>query len=86
MGTSAPNTVITESALQRLHVADQNSLDGWLIQSNNAITSAQLTSARSLAASNEPEHRVEERRADVGRDRQLGDRLRHRARPWVSSP
>ena len=52
IGTSAPNTVITESALQRLHLASQNSLDGWLILSNNAITSAQLTSARSLAASN----------------------------------
>jgi putative ABC transport system permease protein len=51
-GTSAPNTVITESTLQRLHLASQNSLGGWLIQSNGAITSAQLTSARSLAASN----------------------------------
>ncbi len=52
MGTSAPNTVITESALQRLHLANQNSVDGWMILSNNAITSAQLTSARSLAAGN----------------------------------
>ena len=52
MGTSAPNTVITESALQRLHLAGQNSLGGWLIRSDGAITSAQLTSARSLAASN----------------------------------
>ena len=49
-GTSAPNTVITESALHRLHLADQNSLDGWMIQSNSAITSAQLRSANSLAA------------------------------------
>jgi putative ABC transport system permease protein len=52
IGTSAPNTVITESALQRLHIATQNSLDGWMILSNSTITSAQLTSARSLAASN----------------------------------
>ena len=51
-GTSAPNTLITESALHRLHLTSQNSLDGWMILSNNAITSAQLTSARSLAASN----------------------------------
>ena len=29
----------------------------------------------------QPQHRVEERRTDVGRDRQLGDRLRHRAGP-----
>ena len=52
IGTSAPNTVITESALHRLHIADQNSLAGWMLQSNSAITSAQLTSAQSLAAGN----------------------------------
>ena len=50
-GTSAPNTVITESALQRLHLAGQNSLDGWMILSNSTITQAQLTSANSMAAS-----------------------------------
>ncbi|MGO9854368.1 MAG: FtsX-like permease family protein, partial [Acidimicrobiales bacterium] len=50
-GTSAPNTVITESALRRLHQAGQNSLDGWMILTNSPITSAQLTSANSLAAS-----------------------------------
>ena len=50
-GTSAPNTVITESALRRLHLADQNSLDGWMILTNSPITTAQLTSANSLAAS-----------------------------------
>jgi putative ABC transport system permease protein len=51
IGTSAPNTVITESALRRLHLADQNSLDGWMILTNGPITSAQLTSVNSLAAS-----------------------------------
>ena len=50
-GTSAPNTVITESALRRLHLADQSSLDGWMFLANTPITSAQLTSANSLAAS-----------------------------------
>ena len=50
-GTSAPNTVITESALHRLHLADQDSLDGWMILTNSPITKAQLTSASSLAAS-----------------------------------
>jgi putative ABC transport system permease protein len=50
-GTSAPNTVITESALRRLHLADQNSLDGWMVLTSSSITSAQLTSANSLAAS-----------------------------------
>ena len=52
VGTSSPNTVLTESALTRLHIANQNSLDGWMILSNSAINSAQLTSAQSLAASN----------------------------------
>jgi putative ABC transport system permease protein len=51
VGTSAPNTVITESALQRLHQTDQNSLNGWLILSSSTITQAQITSANSLAAS-----------------------------------
>ncbi len=51
-GTSAPNTVITESALHRLHIAGQNSLGGWALQANAPITSAQITNARSLAASN----------------------------------
>ena len=50
-GTSAPNTVIPESALNRLHLADQNSLDGWMILTNSPITKAELTSANSLAAS-----------------------------------
>ncbi len=50
IGTSAPNTVITESALHRLHIADQNSLDGWMILTNSPITKAQLTNANSLAA------------------------------------
>ena len=50
-GTSAPNTVITESALHRMHLAGQNSLDGWMILTHDPITQAQLTSANSLAAS-----------------------------------
>jgi putative ABC transport system permease protein len=50
-GTSAPNTVVTESALRRMHQADQNSLDGWMLLTNSPISSAQLTSAKSLAAS-----------------------------------
>ena len=53
MGTSAPNTVITESALRRLHLADQTSLGGWMILTNSPITRAQLTSANSLAASSD---------------------------------
>ncbi len=49
-GTSAPNTLITESALHRLHLTSQNSLQGWMIQTDNPITSAQITNARSIAA------------------------------------
>jgi putative ABC transport system permease protein len=51
MGTSSPNTVITQSALRRLHLTSQNSLGGWTILANDPITRAQLTSANSLAAS-----------------------------------
>ncbi len=50
-GTSSPNTVITESALHRLHLTSQNSLDGWTILAGSPITQPQLTSANSLAAS-----------------------------------
>ncbi len=50
MGTDTPNTVITERALRRLHLASQSSLDGWIIQANNPITSAQITNAQTLAA------------------------------------
>ena len=50
VGTSSPNTVITESALRRLHVASQDSLEGWTIVAGSPITQVQLTSANSLAA------------------------------------
>jgi putative ABC transport system permease protein len=50
VGTSSPNTVITESALRRLHVTSENSLGGWTIAAGSAITQPQLTSANSLAA------------------------------------
>lgn len=49
-GTSAPNTLITESALQRLHLAGQSSLDGWMIQTNGPIARAQIMNAQTLAA------------------------------------
>ena len=52
-GTDVPNTVITESALQRLHLASENSLDGWMLQADSPITSAQITNAQALAASND---------------------------------
>ncbi len=51
-GTDAPNTVITESALRRLHLANQSSLDGWMIQANSPITSTQVTNAQALAVPN----------------------------------
>jgi putative ABC transport system permease protein len=52
-GTDAPNTVITESALHRLHIAGQSSLDGWILQANSPIASAQIKNAQALAASND---------------------------------
>jgi putative ABC transport system permease protein len=51
-GTDAPNTVITESALRRLHLASQSSLDGWIIKANGPITSARITNVQALAATN----------------------------------
>jgi putative ABC transport system permease protein len=50
IGTSAPNTVITEAALQRLHASGQNSLDGWIVLAKSPITSAQILNAQSIAA------------------------------------
>ena len=51
-GTDAPNTVITESALRRLHLASQSSLDGWMIQANSPFTSTQILNAQAVAATN----------------------------------
>jgi putative ABC transport system permease protein len=51
-GTDAPNTVITESGLRRLHLASQSSLDGWIIQANGPISSAEITNAQAVAATN----------------------------------
>jgi putative ABC transport system permease protein len=51
-GTDAPNTVITESALRRLHLAGQSSLDGWMIQANSPVTSTQVANAQALAVTN----------------------------------
>jgi putative ABC transport system permease protein len=50
--TDAPNTVITETALRRLHLASQSSLDGWIIQANSPISAAQITNAQAQAATN----------------------------------
>jgi putative ABC transport system permease protein len=48
-GTDAPNTVITERALARLGLAGQSSLDGWILEADGPITSAQLADARAVA-------------------------------------
>ena len=42
IGTSSPNTVITESVLQRLHLTSENSVGGWMILADSSITPAQL--------------------------------------------
>ena len=47
-GTSAPNTVVTEYAVKKFHL--QTSVSGWLIQSPNAPTAAQISSARAAAS------------------------------------
>jgi len=47
-GTSAPNTVITSHAIGRLRL--QTPLDGWFIQAPKPLTSAQISTARQIAA------------------------------------
>jgi putative ABC transport system permease protein len=49
-GTSAPNTVITEQAIRALGLQASISGDGWLIQTPNPPTAAQITNARLAAA------------------------------------
>ena len=38
--------------MRRLHLASQSSLDGWIIQAKSPITSAQITNAQAVAATN----------------------------------
>jgi putative ABC transport system permease protein len=50
-GTSAPNTVITEHAIRTLHLqTGPSTVAGWLIQTPNPLTSAQIHSAQVAAA------------------------------------
>jgi len=49
-GTSAPNTVITEHAISTLGLRAGILVDGWLIQTPNPPTAAQITNARHTAA------------------------------------
>jgi putative ABC transport system permease protein len=49
-GVSAPNTVITEHAIETLGLSTSVSVSGWLLQAPNAISASQLSTAR-LAAS-----------------------------------
>ena len=46
-GTSAPNTVITEQAVQRYHLGEN--LQGWLIQAPQPLTASQINAARQIA-------------------------------------
>jgi len=48
-GTSAPNTVITEQAVQKYHL--QEGLNGWLIQAPQPLTAGQINAARQIAVS-----------------------------------
>jgi len=48
LGTSAPNTVITEHAVRQLHL--EPGLSGWLIQAPQALTASQISNARLAAA------------------------------------
>ncbi|HUC04095.1 MAG TPA: FtsX-like permease family protein [Acidimicrobiales bacterium] len=49
-GTSGPNTVVTEYALNHYHLQSSVSTAGWLVQSAQPITAAQIKNAESIAA------------------------------------
>jgi putative ABC transport system permease protein len=50
-GTSAPNTVITEHAVRTLHLqTGPDTVAGWLVQTANPLTSAQIHNAQVAAA------------------------------------
>jgi putative ABC transport system permease protein len=49
-GVSAPNTVITEHAVETLGLAASVSVSGWLLETPGPITASQLTTARLAAA------------------------------------
>jgi putative ABC transport system permease protein len=49
-GTSAPNTVVTEHAINTLHLQGTIQTSGWLITVPNGLTPAQITTAQQLAA------------------------------------
>jgi len=49
LGTSAPNTVITEHAVTALHLTTSESLAAWLISTPQPLTTAQISAARQTA-------------------------------------
>jgi putative ABC transport system permease protein len=52
-GTDVPNTVITEGALRRWHLAGDSSFAGWILKANSPITTAQIKNAQAVAATND---------------------------------
>ena len=73
-GTSAPNTVITEHAIHALGL--QTSASGWLIQTPNPPTAAQITNARLTAGTAGMTIETKNERALLGGDPQLRHRVR----------
>ena len=49
-GTSAPNTVMTERAFEQLGLQSQVQVTGWLLQSTQAFSASQISSARADAS------------------------------------
>jgi putative ABC transport system permease protein len=49
-GTSAPNTVVTEHAVQTLHLQSSITTSGWFIQAPNGLTAADIRDAQQAAA------------------------------------
>lgn len=50
-GTSAPNTLITEHAVQQLHLQSSISVQGWFVATPSPLTPTQVNAAQQIAAS-----------------------------------
>ena len=77
-GTSAPNTVITEHAMNEFHITA--STNDWLVQGAQPFTATQISSAE-LAASTSQLSVESKNDQPLVRRHRLGDDLRHPHRP-----
>ena len=78
-GTSAPNTVITEHAMEEFHI--QGATTDWLVQGSQAFSASQISQRGACRFDDSARCRVEERPAHIVRRHHLGDSVWYRDRP-----